>query len=72
MSYAPIADIARIYRVSQRTARRWARDDGWRREGALYSLADAQASWERREAWWRVQGHLGRKYGHLAATGTGT
>lgn len=47
--YLPLADIAVIYGVSPRTARRWAAHDRWRRTGTRpvrYSLADAQGSYE--------------------------
>lgn len=46
-----MADIAKIYRVHLRTVRRWAAADNWRTMGArpkLYSLDDAQKSYERR------------------------
>ena len=44
-------DIARIYRVHPRTARRWAAADQWRRtitRPVRYAVADAQASRDRR------------------------
>lgn len=47
--YLTMADIARVYGVSARTARRWAAHDRWRRTGTRpvrYSLADAQRSYE--------------------------
>lgn len=49
--YATMADLARVYGVHLRTVRRWAAQDGWRRtrgRPVTYSLADAQASYERR------------------------
>ena len=58
--YMTMADIARIYRVHESTARRWAREDAWRRTTTRplrYALADAQASRERR--------HTGRTMRHL-------
>jgi hypothetical protein len=46
--YLPIADIAAVYRISRRTAHRWAAQDRWRRlPGAWppeYSLKDADES----------------------------
>jgi uncharacterized protein YjcR len=66
-AYATLADICRVYRVSERTARRWAAADGWRRvasKPARYSLADVQASYDSRYGR-RVQRHLERKYADL-------
>jgi uncharacterized protein YjcR len=48
--YLTLADLAVIYGISPRTARRWAQHDRWRRTGTRpvrYSLADAQGSYER-------------------------
>lgn len=61
--YLPLADLARTYGVTPRTARRWARADNWRRKGTRpvrWSLADAQRSYEARRN--RVQRHLTAKY----------
>jgi len=69
--YLAMTDIARAFRVSERTARRWASQDAWRRvtsRPARYSLADAQASYERRHAR-RVERHLTVKYGDLLPDG---
>ena len=60
-----MADLARVYQVHLRTARRWAAQDGWRRttgRPVTYSLADAQRSYERRHHG-RVERHLVSKYG---------
>lgn len=49
--YLPMADLAKIYGVHPRTARRWAAADQWHRttgKPVRYSLADAQQSYERR------------------------
>ena len=48
--YLTMADIAALYRISTRTARRWAAHDRWRRKGTRpvrYSVTDAQASYDR-------------------------
>jgi uncharacterized protein YjcR len=44
--YLPITDIAAIYRISPRTARRWAAADKWRRRATApeYSITDADRS----------------------------
>jgi uncharacterized protein YjcR len=63
--YLPLADLAKIYRVHPRTARRWAAEDRWRRTGTRpvrYSLADAQQSYEQRHTG-RTAAHLAGKYG---------
>jgi len=62
--YLSLSDLARIYAVHPRTARRWAAEDKWRRTGTRpvrYSLADAQRSYEARHN--RTKRHLTRKYG---------
>lgn len=45
--------IALHYKVAPGSIRRWASEDGWHRYGTrrhrLWSLADAQASYERRQ-----------------------
>ena len=51
--YLTMSDIARIYRVHISTARRWAREDAWRRtttRPVRYALAGAQASYDKRHA----------------------
>jgi uncharacterized protein YjcR len=63
--YLTMADLAKLYRVHPRTARRWAAEDRWRRTGTRpvrYSLADAQQSYEARHAM-RIQRHLEKHYG---------
>lgn len=63
--YLTLADLARIYRVHPRTARRWAAEDRWRRTGkrpVRYSLADAQRSYEARHTG-RIIRHLVARYG---------
>jgi uncharacterized protein YjcR len=58
--YLTMADLAKLYRVHPRTARRWAAEDRWRRTGTRpvrYHLADAQQSYEQR--------HHGRTMRHL-------
>jgi len=70
-AYATLADICRIYRVSERTARRWAAADCWRRvasKPARYSLADVHASYDARYGR-RVQRHLERKYADMLPGG---
>jgi hypothetical protein len=65
--FETMAGICRIYRVSERTGRRWAAADSWRRVAsspAKYALADAQASYDARYGK-RVQRHLERKYADL-------
>lgn len=60
-----MADLAKIYRVHPRTARRWAAEDRWRRTGTVpvrYSLADAQRSYEARRSHGR-QRRKPRAYG---------
>lgn len=74
-AYATLADIARVYRVSVVTARRWADADGWRRvesRPARYAIADAQASFDRRRRPERVARHLEHRYAWLLpCTGDG-
>jgi uncharacterized protein YjcR len=63
--YLTMADVAAIYGVSPRTARRWASHDRWRRTGGKprrYALADVQASYDRHHGG-RVERHLARRYG---------
>lgn len=60
--YLTMADIAAIYHVSPRTARRWAQHDHWRRTSGKprrYHAGDAQASYDRH--------HRGRTMRHAAA-----
>lgn len=60
--YLTMADIARVYRVHPSTARRWAREDAWRRTITIprrYHADDVQASYDKR--------HGGRVAAHLAA-----
>jgi len=62
--YLSLADLAKLYRVHPRTARRWAAADRWRRTGTKpvrYHLGDAQRSYEQRHHG-RVQRHLTAKY----------
>jgi uncharacterized protein YjcR len=62
-----LADIAAVYAISTRTARRWAAHDRWRRTGTRpvrYSLADAQQSYEAHKRSTRVTRHLTKKYAH--------
>lgn len=69
--YLPLGDLAVIYRISPRTARRWASHDKWRRTGTRpvrYSLADAQRSYEAHKRSTRVTRHLARKYGSASLT----
>lgn len=58
-AYLTMADIARAYHVTTRTARRWAAQDHWRRHGQpmVYSLTDAQASYDKRHGE-RITRHL--------------
>jgi len=64
-AYVTLADICRIYRVSERTARRWAELDQWRRvtsRPVQYRLTDVQTSYDKRRTY-RIQTHLARRYG---------
>ena len=66
--YLTMADIARLYRVHLRTARRWAAEDRWRRTGTRpvrYHLGDVQVSYETRHTG-RIERHLSRRYGSEA------
>jgi hypothetical protein len=59
-----MADLAKLYRVHPRTARRWAAEDRWRRTGTRpvqYSLADAQRSYEARHTM-RIERHLAQRH----------
>jgi len=59
-----MADLAKLYRVHPRTARRWAAEDRWRRTGTRpvrYSLADAQRSYEQRHTM-RIERHLAQRH----------
>jgi uncharacterized protein YjcR len=63
--YLPMSDLAALYGVAPRTARGWAAADRWRRKGTRpkrYSVADAQASYDRRHAG-RTARHLTARYG---------
>ena len=63
--YLTMGDLLRIYRISEATGRRWAREDAWRRTASRpvrYSLADAQRSYEERHVN-RVARHLATRYG---------
>jgi uncharacterized protein YjcR len=65
VAYLPMADLAAVYGVSPSTARKWAAADRWRRKGTRpkrYSVADAQASYDRHHGG-RVAAHLAGKYG---------
>jgi uncharacterized protein YjcR len=69
--YLTMADIAAVYGVSPSTAGKWAAADRWRRKGTRpkrYSVADAQASYDRRHAG-RTMRHLVNRYG-TDASGT--
>lgn len=60
-----MADLASVYAIHLRTARRWAAEDHWRRTGTMpvrYSLADAQQSYEQRHHG-RVAKHLVQHHG---------
>jgi len=62
--YLSLADLAKVYAVHPRTARRWAAADNWRRTGTRpvrYSLADAQRSFEARRTG-RIKRHLVQRY----------
>lgn len=62
--YLTMGDIAKLYHVSPRTARRWAAHDHWRRRGTRpirYSITDAQASYDQHKG--RTARHLTRRYG---------
>jgi uncharacterized protein YjcR len=68
--YLTMADIAAVYRVSPRTARRWAARDRWRRTSGKprrYSLADAQRSYDRHRHG-RIARHLVKRYGSTDAS----
>jgi len=73
--YLAMADLAKIYNISPRTARDWARADRWRRKGTRpvqYSLADAQRSYEARRSANRVIRHLVKRYGVESENKNGT
>lgn len=62
--YLAMADLARIYGVHPRTARRWAAQDRWRRTGTRpvrYHIGDAQASYEQRHTG-RIERHLAQRH----------
>ena len=62
--YLSLTDLAKLYRISPRTVREWARADRWRTTGARpkqYHLGDAQQSYEARRAG-RVIKHLVKRY----------
>jgi uncharacterized protein YjcR len=62
--YLPMADLAKLYRVSPSTARKWAAADYWRRKGTRperYHAGDAQRSFDQRHAG-RTMRHLTAKY----------
>ena len=64
--YLSLPDIAKLYNVSPRTARRWAAHDRWRRKGSRpvrYSVTDAQASYDRHKHG-RVARHLVKRHGN--------
>ena len=63
--YLTMAGIARLYHVHEATARRWAREDDWRRttvRPVRYSTADAQASYDKRHGG-RIARALAERYG---------
>lgn len=65
--YLTMADVARLYHVSEPTARRWAREDSWRRttiRPVRYHASDAQRSYDKRHGG-RIARHLAR---HMADT----
>jgi uncharacterized protein YjcR len=52
LQFLSIEDLAHLYKVHPRTARRWAREDGWRRTRTRplrYSVEDCQRSFDRRQ-----------------------
>ena len=68
VAYMSMADIAAVYGVSPSTARKWAQADRWRRKGSRpkrYSVADAQASYDKHHAARTVR-HLVNRYGNDA------
>jgi uncharacterized protein YjcR len=67
--YLPLRDLMKLYGVSERTARRWAAEDSWRRTRTRplrYSVADVQRSYDRRTRRARIVRHLLRQYGPAA------
>lgn len=67
--YLTMADIARLYRVHEATARRWAGEDSWRRttiRPIRYRAEDAQASFDKRHGD-RIARRLARHAGPSAA-----
>ena len=63
-AYLTMADIGRLYHVAESTARRWAREDKWRRttvRPVRYHSGDAQASWDKRHGD-RTAAHLATRY----------
>lgn len=64
-AYLQMSDIAAVYGVHLRTARRWASTDKWRRttgSPVTYSMTDAQRSYEQRRHG-RAASHLAERYG---------
>lgn len=62
--YLAMADVAHLYRVHPGTARRWARQDSWRRTTVRpirYHAGDAQASFDKRHGD-RTTAHLATRY----------
>jgi hypothetical protein len=58
--YLTMADVCSVYRISPRTARRWAAHDRWRRTSGRprrYHALDVQASYDRHHGG-RVARHL--------------
>jgi uncharacterized protein YjcR len=48
-----LPDACKLYRITESTFRRWAREDGWRRTDGrpkLYRLSDVQRSYDRRRS----------------------
>jgi uncharacterized protein YjcR len=65
--YLTMADIAAVYRISPRTARRWASHDRWRRTSGKprrYHGGDVQASYDRHHGG-RVARHLVNRYSNV-------
>jgi hypothetical protein len=53
LQYLTVDDLAHLFKVSTRTARRWAAEDSWRRTRTRplrYSVEDCQRSYDRRQS----------------------
>lgn len=65
--YLTMADITAIYRISPRTARRWAAHDRWRRTSGKprrYHGGDVQASYERHKRGLLIRARRQREQRH--------